>query len=142
MLIEREGSLSRVPEAFGPVVEAARERIAGMFGDGRLHSAYLYGSIPRGTAVPGVSDLDLLLALRAEPTEADRADARALGAGLDADFAQVDGAGVVLSSTETLLSELERYDLGWFVALPVHTAARRGPRPEAARLRADLAAGP
>jgi hypothetical protein len=116
MLIEREGSLSRVPEAFGPVVEAARERIAGMFGDGRLHSAYLYGSIPRGTAVPGVSDLDLLLALRAEPTEADRADARALGAGLDADFAQIDGAGVVLSSTETLLSELERYDLGWFVA--------------------------
>jgi hypothetical protein len=24
----------------------------------RLHSAYLYGSIPRGTAIPGISDLD------------------------------------------------------------------------------------
>ena len=116
MLIEREGSPERIPEAFAPVVDAARVRIAASFGGGRLHSAYLYGSIPRGTAVPGVSDLDLLLALRDGPTDADRADAAALGAGLDADFAQIDGAGVLLFGAETLLSELERYDLGWFLA--------------------------
>ena len=47
-----------------------------MFDSTWLHSAYLYGSIPRGAAVPGVSDLDLLLALRQEPTEADRVDAK------------------------------------------------------------------
>lgn len=114
--IAREGSLDRVPPAFAPVVAAARERIAAAFGPDRLHSAYLYGSVPRGTAVPGVSDLDLLLALHHEPTAADRADADALEAALDGEFAQVNGVGVVLVGTGTLLSELERHDLGWFVA--------------------------
>jgi nucleotidyltransferase-like protein len=74
-MIAREGSLTRVPAAFTPVVEAARALID----PARVHSAYLYGSVPRGTAIPGVSDLDLLFALPAEPTPADRAEAAALG---------------------------------------------------------------
>jgi predicted nucleotidyltransferase len=112
--IEREGALDRVPPAFGPVVEAARALITGRFGS-RLHSAYLSGSIPRGTAVPGASDLDLLVVLHDEPADADQA-ARALESVLDDAFAQVNGVGVVLSSTGRLLSELERHDGGFFVA--------------------------
>ncbi|MGW2375717.1 MULTISPECIES: nucleotidyltransferase [Kitasatospora] len=114
--IAREGSLDRVTAEFAPVVDAARERIAAAFGPARLHGAYLYGSIPRGTAVPGVSDLDLLLALRRRPTPDDRAEADVLEAALDSAFPQVNGVGVLLFDTDTLLSELERYDLGWFVA--------------------------
>lgn len=114
--IAREGSLSRVQEEFTAVVEAAREQISESFGRTRLHSAYLYGSIPRGTAIPAVSDLDLLLALHHEPTAADRADADALEAALDASYDQISGVGVLLFSTATLLSDLERHDLGWFVA--------------------------
>ncbi|MGW1174427.1 nucleotidyltransferase [Kitasatospora sp. NPDC002543] len=114
--IAREGSLDRVPPAFAPVVAAARERIAAAFAPELLHSAYLYGSVPRGTAIPGVSDLDVLLALHHEPTPADRAAAGALGAALDAEFAQVNGVGVELAGVGTLLSELERHDLGWMVA--------------------------
>ncbi|MFG2915988.1 nucleotidyltransferase domain-containing protein [Kitasatospora sp. NPDC048298] len=114
--IAREGSLERVPPAFAPVVAAARERIAAAFTPDRLHSAYLYGSVPRGTATPGVSDLDLLLALHHAPSAADRAAADAVEAALDAEFAQVNGVGVLLFDTGTLLSELERHDLGWFVA--------------------------
>jgi len=114
--IAREGDLTRVPEAFRPVVQAAKTDILSAFGPERLHSAYLYGSIPRGTAVPGVSDLDVLLALRHEPADADRATARSLEAALDARFPQVNGAGILLYSTATLLSDLERHDLGWFVA--------------------------
>ncbi|ARF83140.1 nucleotidyltransferase [Kitasatospora aureofaciens] len=114
--IAREGSPERVAAEFAPVVDAARERIAAAFGPARLHSAYLYGSIPRGTAIPGVSDLDLLLALRHEPTPADRAGADALEAALDSAFPQVNGVGVLLFGTDTLLSELERHDLGWFIA--------------------------
>ncbi len=68
--LAREGSLGRVPYAFRPVVAAARERVPDLFGT-RLHSAYLYGSIPRGTARVGRSDLDLLVALRDEPAPAD-----------------------------------------------------------------------
>ncbi|MGW5271305.1 hypothetical protein ACWEQP_01720 [Streptomyces sp. NPDC004044] len=52
-----------------------------------MHSAHLYGSIPRGTAIPGARDLDLVLALHAAPTESDQAAARAVEAALDASFA-------------------------------------------------------
>ncbi|MFF3173536.1 nucleotidyltransferase [Streptomyces sp. NPDC057900] len=114
--IAREGSLSRVPERFAPVVAAARSRISEVFGPDRLDSAYIYGSIPRGTAVPGVSDLDLQLVLHDEPTGADRADTDAVGAGLDASFGEIDGVGVLLSGRDTVLSELERHDMGFFIA--------------------------
>ncbi|GAA1184850.1 hypothetical protein F4556_006199 [Kitasatospora gansuensis] len=114
--IAREGSLDRVQPAFSPLAEAARQGIADTFGPDRLHSGYLYGSIPRGTARPGRSDLDLLLALHRPPTEADRADADALEAALDAGHGMIDGVGILLFDTSTLLSELERHDLGWFLA--------------------------
>ncbi|MFE0172497.1 nucleotidyltransferase domain-containing protein [Streptomyces sp. NPDC059002] len=113
--IAREGSLGQVQAEFRPVVAAARDRVLAVFGP-RLDSAYLYGSVPRGTARPGRSDLDLLIALRAEPTDADRADADAVGAALDEEFGQIDGVGVLLESRRRLLSDLETYDLGWFVA--------------------------
>ncbi|WP_251094344.1 nucleotidyltransferase domain-containing protein [Streptomyces sp. Caat 7-52] len=113
--IAREGSLARVPDVFRPVVAAARDRIPDAFGE-RLHSAYLYGSIPRGTARVGRSDLDLLIALREEPAEGDRDAVRALGEAVDEEFTQIDGVGTLLYGRERLLSEAERYDLGWFVA--------------------------
>lgn len=113
--IEREGSLAHVPHAFRPVVAVARDRLLDVFG-ARLHSAYLYGSIPRGTARVGRSDLDLLVALHEEPTDADRAAARALDTALDKEFPEIDGAGTLLHGRARLLSEAETYDLGWFVA--------------------------
>jgi predicted nucleotidyltransferase len=114
--IVREGALALVPQAFAPVVEAARSAILDTFGRDRLHSAYLYGSIPRGTGIPGVSDLDLLLAMNDEPTPADRSDADLLEEALGGRFPQIIGVGIGLASTATLLSDLERHDLGWFVA--------------------------
>jgi hypothetical protein len=116
MHLEREGSLDRVQPEFRPVVAAARREIPRRFPPGRLHSAYVYGSIPRGAARPGRSDLDLMLALRQEPTPADREAARELEDVLDAAHPQIDGAGVLLFGVATLLSDLERYDLGWFTA--------------------------
>lgn len=90
--IAREGALALVPGAFQAVVEAARTELATAFG-GRMHSAYLYGSIPRGTAIPGISDLDLLVALNQEPAPADRARADAAERGLDRSFDVINGAG-------------------------------------------------
>lgn len=114
--IAREGGLDRVQAPFAPVVAAARTRIAAAFPAEALHSAYLYGSVPRGTARPGRSDLDLLLALHRAPDAQDHARARELESGLDRDFAQIDGVGVLLAGAAELLSERERHDLGWFVA--------------------------
>ncbi len=113
--IAREGSLGLVQEAFRPVVATVRGRLPDVFG-ARMTSAYLYGSIPRGTARVGRSDLDLFLVLCEEPTEADRTDAGALREALDKEFPQIDGVGTLLVSRTRLLSDLERYDLGWFVA--------------------------
>ena len=114
--IAREGDLTRVAPPFAPVVQAAKAEILSAFSPRRLHSAYLYGSIPRGSAVPGVSDLDVLVALHDEPTDTDRAAARHAESTLDARFAQVNGAGILLYDTATLLSDIERHDLGFFVA--------------------------
>ncbi|MFJ9631441.1 nucleotidyltransferase domain-containing protein [Streptomyces sp. NPDC101175] len=113
--IEREGSLGRVPRVFRPVVAAARDRLLHVYG-GRLDSAYLYGSIPRGTARVGRSDLDLLVATRQEPTEEDRDAARSLGEALDKEFPEIDGTGILLYGRARLLSEPETYDIGWFLA--------------------------
>ncbi|MFG2983230.1 nucleotidyltransferase [Streptomyces sp. NPDC048258] len=112
---EREGSLGQVQDGFKAVVAATRERIAEAYGR-RLHSAYLYGSVPRGTARPGRSGLDLLIALHHEPAHEDRDTAEVLARGLDEDFAEIDGVGLLLYGKDTLLSEQERFDLGWFLA--------------------------
>ncbi|GAA1226546.1 nucleotidyltransferase domain-containing protein [Kitasatospora nipponensis] len=114
--IVREGSLDRVSPVFAPVVAAARAAVGAAFGPDRLHSGYLYGSIPRGTAVAGRSDLDLLLALHREPDAVDRASAEAVQEHLDAVWPQIDGVGILLFGVGTLLGELERHDLGWFLA--------------------------
>ncbi|MFI0939622.1 nucleotidyltransferase domain-containing protein [Streptomyces sp. NPDC021020] len=114
--ILREGSLARVQPEYAPLLDAVRARVPAAFPGGRLHSAYVYGSIPRGTARTGISDLDLVVVLHEPPTAADRAAGDALSRALDDDFAVVDGVGLLLFDAETLLSELERYDLGFFVA--------------------------
>jgi hypothetical protein len=114
--IAREGSLDRVQAAFLPVIDSAVGRITETFSPTRMHSAFVYGSIPRGTAAPEVSDLDLLLVLHDEPTDADRVKANEMEIALDREHSQINGVGILLSSTRTVLSDLERFDLGFFVA--------------------------
>ena len=80
--IRREGSLDRVPPAFGLLVADLRDCVAAQFG-ARLHSAYLYGSIPRGAAVPGVSDLDAVILLRDDAPDAGAATQASLGLGAE-----------------------------------------------------------
>ncbi|WP_017586346.1 nucleotidyltransferase domain-containing protein [Nocardiopsis ganjiahuensis] len=113
--ITREGSLDRVPAAFAPVVQTLRTRLNDVFGP-RMHSAYLYGSIPRGNAVPGVSDLDALVALHTAPDQDDRDRARTLEQEIDAAFPQVEGGGILLDSAPNLTSDLELHDSGFFVS--------------------------
>jgi predicted nucleotidyltransferase len=113
--IVREGSLSQISPAFRPAVDDARRRIAHSFRH-LLHSAYLYGSVPRGTAAPGRSDLDILLVLRSELTDADRAEAGRIEAALHDRHPAIDGTGIVLFSARRILSPAERHDLGFFLA--------------------------
>ncbi|MFJ8045255.1 nucleotidyltransferase [Kitasatospora sp. NPDC096147] len=65
-----EGGPKRGRPEFAALVGQARAGIGRAFGPDRLHSAYRYGSVPRGTARAGRSDLDVLLALHQPPTTA------------------------------------------------------------------------
>jgi predicted nucleotidyltransferase len=110
--IAREGSLELITPEFAGAVVALQRQLPPV----GLHSAYLYGSVPRGNARPGESDLDVLFALDHEPADEDRSLARGLQARINAAFPQVNGVEILLFSADVLLSELERHDLGWFVA--------------------------
>lgn len=53
----------RIQAMFRPVIEEVMGLLKKQFGE-VLHSVYVYGSVGRGTAVPGKSDLDLTVILR------------------------------------------------------------------------------
>jgi uncharacterized protein len=113
--IRREGSLDQVPPGYRQVVADLREGVAAQFG-ARLHGAYLYGSIPRGTAVPGRSDLDAVILLCGEPQTGDAAAIAQLAAALDERHEIIDGAGLLCWPVSRILDPAERYDLGFFLA--------------------------
>ncbi|WP_188898694.1 nucleotidyltransferase domain-containing protein [Microlunatus endophyticus] len=107
--IRREGDLDRVDAAFAPLVTQATSGLRRLLGR-RLHSIYLYGSVPRGTAVVGRSDLDLEVVLHSEPTETERAAIGRLAAELDQDTDVVNEVGIIVADRPRLLSPAERYD--------------------------------
>jgi Nucleotidyltransferase domain len=57
--IRPEANLANVQPEYQGVPDAAAGLLADEFGS-HLHSAYLYGSVVRGNAVPGRSDVDLV----------------------------------------------------------------------------------
>jgi uncharacterized protein len=113
--IVREGSLDRIAPAFRAVTDETRRQLDQQFRR-RLHSAYLYGSIPRGTAVPARSDLDVLITLRSDPSEVEFSRAGDLGRWLADRHPAISSAGLLILGAPQILSPAERHDLGFFVA--------------------------
>src|SRR6266545_2517548 len=112
--IRAEADLANVQPEYQGVADAAASLLAHQFGS-RLHSAYLYGSIVRGNAVPGRSDVDLVAVLLAPPTEEDRRRARRVEQALAERFAVLTSAGVSLTHLREVRSPAQRY--GWQVFL-------------------------
>lgn len=118
-LVVREGDLARVPPAFARVVAAFEDAARTAFDadpaahGGALHSLYLYGSIPRGTAQVGTSDLDGQVLLTREPTDDDRALVRRLEADLGRRHPEVSHVGILLDSFEALTHPADRHDGGF-----------------------------
>jgi hypothetical protein len=63
---------AELPEPFASEIERGLHEARGYFGD-RLAAVYVRGSLHRGEAVPGVSDIDALLLVEDAPTPADEA---------------------------------------------------------------------
>ena len=100
---------------FQPVVAQAEEALRAEFGT-RLHSLYLYGSVPRGTAVEGRSDLDVSVVLSDGVDDRDRARAAALAAELDRGTTAVDGVGILVDPRALFLASSQRYDGAFHVS--------------------------
>jgi hypothetical protein len=81
----------------------------------RLHSGYLYGSVVRGNAVPGRSDLDVLAVLWTPTGAADRLAAGRVEQALVARFPILPTAGVALSHLEEVRSPRQRYGFQVFL---------------------------
>jgi uncharacterized protein len=111
--IRREGDLGLVRAPFAALVEDFRRAAQRAFAGRGLDSLYLYGSIPRGTARPGWSDLDGQVLLDRDPTEADRATVRDLEASLAAEHPEVSDVGILLDSRAALVDPADRHDGGF-----------------------------
>src|SRR5215213_5248033 len=111
-----EVSLDRVRPPYPPVIAALREQCRAVFRSD-LHSLYLTGSVVKGTARPGQSDLDALVVLRVAPAPAHEASARQVAAAVAGNFPFITEASLLLSSRDAILCAEERNDMGFFVKI-------------------------
>ena len=112
--IRPEADLANVQPEYQGVPDAAAGLLADEFGS-RLHSGYLYGSVVRGNAVPGRSDVDLLAVLLAAPVDEDRARRERVERALTQRFPVVFSAGVGLTHLQEVRSPAQRYGLQVFL---------------------------
>ena len=112
--IRPEADLANLQPEDQGLPEAAAELLTQELGP-RLHSAYLYGSVVRGNAVPGRSDVDLLAVLRAAPDEEDRRRADGVERVLVERFPVLFSAGIGLTHLREVGSPVQRYGLQVFL---------------------------
>jgi hypothetical protein len=112
--IRPEADLANVQPEYQGLPDAAAGLLAQELGP-RLHSAYLYGSVVRGNAVPGRSDVDLLAVLRAAPDDEDRRRADRMERALVERFPVLFSAGVGLTHLQEVRSPAQRYGLQVFL---------------------------
>ena len=109
-----EVSLAWVRSPYPPVIAALREQCRTVFLSD-LHSLYLTGSVVKGTARPGQSDLDALAVLQVAPAPAHEELARRVADAVAERYPFVTEVSLLLAGREDILSEEERYDMGFFV---------------------------
>jgi uncharacterized protein len=108
--IRPEADLANVQPEYQGLPDTAAALLAEAFGP-RLHSAYLYGSVVRGNAVPGRSDVDVVAVLLAAPVDEDRVRADRVERALLERFPVLFSAGVGLTHLQEVRSPAQRYGL-------------------------------
>ena len=103
-----EADLANVQPEYQGLPDATAGLLAEAFGP-RLHSGYLYGSVVRGNAVAGRSDLDVIAVLQVAPADEDRVRADRVERALVERFSVLFSAGVGLTHLQEILSPAQRY---------------------------------
>jgi uncharacterized protein len=106
--IRPEADLANVQPEYQGLPDATAGLLAEAFG-ARLHSAYLYGSVVRGNAVPGRSDIDVIAVLLAAPADEDRVRADRVEQALVERFPVLFSAGIGLTHLQEIHSPAQRY---------------------------------
>jgi uncharacterized protein len=109
-----EADLANVQPEYRGIPEAAADLLGRELGP-RLHSGYLYGSVVRGNAVPGRSDLDIAAVLWTPAEAADRLAASRAEQALMARFPVLADAGVTFTHRREVTSPRQRYGLQVFL---------------------------
>ena len=137
-----EADLANVQPEYAGVPEEAARLLVRELGS-RLHSGYLYGSIVRGNAVPGRSDVDLVVVLREPPSDQDRLGGGRVERALLQRFPLLAGAGVGLTHLQEVGSPQQRYGFHVFLRELSVCVCGRDLRPGLPRTRpsAAVAAG-
>gem|GEM_PF-210901 len=112
--IRPEADVANVQPEYQGLPDAAAALLVEAFGP-RLHSAYLYGSVVRGNAVPGRSDVDVVAVLRPAPTDEDRVRADRVERALVERFPVLSSAGIGITHLEEVRSPAQRYGLQVFL---------------------------
>ena len=133
-----EADLANVQPEYRGVPEVAADLLVRELGP-RLHSGYLYGSVVRGNAVPGRSDLDLVAVLWAPAAAADRLAATRVERALVARFPILPTAGVGLTHLEEVRSPRQRYGFQVFLRDLSVCVCGEDLRPELPRTRPSAA---
>ena len=133
--IVSEADLANVQPEYRGVPEAAADLLVRELGR-RLHSGYLYGSVVRGNAVPGSSDLDLVAVLWTPAAASDRLAASRVEGGLVARFPVQAGFAVAMARDGVWATVLEEQAAAIGAAFPpwaqaARRAAEQGRRPVA-----------
>ncbi|WP_110642906.1 nucleotidyltransferase domain-containing protein [Salinicola sp. CPA57] len=100
--------------AFVGIVDAACRALADQLG-ARLDSVYVYGSVARGKAVPGTSDLDLTLLLSRPLTPDGQADLERLKATFERHHRGVSKIDFDVGTLSEALSPAHRHSWGYWL---------------------------
>lgn len=111
--IRREGDARRVQEPLRALVADLVAAVRRELAPDALDGVYLYGSVPRGTARVGRSDLDAQVLLRREPDDEDRAAVRRVEEAVAAAHPEVIGVGVLLDARDRMVDPSRRHDEGF-----------------------------
>ncbi|EOG5456119.1 nucleotidyltransferase domain-containing protein [Cronobacter turicensis] len=118
-MTDADGFIRVVPDAalqpdFREVVDTVINMLVRELGEA-LHSGYLYGSVARGEAVKGVSDLDLCLILTRAATDAETTRLAAIKKQAAADYPVISKIDVDIGTVAEVLSADNLYSWGYWL---------------------------
>lgn len=101
-------SVSHIPSEFEGVVAHTLQCLERQFPN-QIHSVYLYGSVARGDAIPGLSDLDLSLVFHQPLTQETHTQLATLAQAISAEFSVISKLDFDPGNLADVLSECEEY---------------------------------